>query len=306
MCVKPMLQSFGAGLILGRRLRRPVILDIDDWERGFLFDSVYWEARHYGLGWLTRTTSPLYIRLLEGSVRRTAAVTVSNTFLQGVFGGHWIPHLRDADEFHPRPAMSMDGRKAVLFAGAPRSHKGLPTLVKAWRWLDRTDAVLRLAVPDPSSPDIAQLEPSTCRNMTVTGPHHFHEVPQLLADASIVVVPQENVPGAVGQLPAKLLEAMAAARPIVATDVCDSSRWLADGAGLTVPPGSYRDLGAAIGYLLDNPHVAEAMGLRARERLLRFGAAGTLSSRLCDVVESAIHGDQVPCQPAFTRSIETA
>lgn len=64
VCIKPKLPSFGAGLLLGKWLGRPVIVDVDDWERGFLFSgSPDWELRFYGLGWFTKPTSPLYIRL---------------------------------------------------------------------------------------------------------------------------------------------------------------------------------------------------------------------------------------------------
>ena len=299
VCVKPMLQSLGAGLLLGGRLGLPVVLDIDDWERGFLFGSVFWEFRHYGTGWLLRPDSPLYVRLLEGAVSRCAAVTVSNSILQGMFGGHWLPHYRDAQCFSALPPTRATGEKIVLFAGAARAHKGLSNLLAAWKYMNRQDATLQLAIPDPGSGYLARVRPLESPNVRITGPHLFHEMPQILADASVVVVPQDNVPGGVAQLPMKLLDAMAAGRPIVATDVCDARRWLDDGAGIVVTPGSPHDLAAAISCLLDSPQRAAILGIRARERFLRLASREVLASRLCDIVAGAIAGRTVPVLPAF-------
>ena len=121
-----------------------MVVDIDDWERGFLSESLYWEFRSYGMKWLARPDSPLYTRLLEGSVPRAVGITVSNTFLQGVFGGHWIPHLRSVDEFSRRPRAEDCKIRSVWWSGS--TTQGMPTLLQAWRLLKRPDAVLQLAV----------------------------------------------------------------------------------------------------------------------------------------------------------------
>lgn len=299
VCIKPKLPSFGAGLLLGKWLGRPVIVDVDDWERGFLFPgSPDWELRFYGLGWFTKPTSPLYVRWLEGRIMSAAAVLVSNSFLQGMFGGHWIPHMRSTDRPPPQPTLRPDGRKVVLFAGKPRTHKGIGTLLQAWRTLARRDAVLHLVVSDPKT-EVQGLGLETLDNVEVSGPYPFAELQRLLGEASVVVVPQDNARAALGQLPAKMLDAMAAARPIVATDVGDASRWLGNRAGVVVSPGSADDLAAGISYLLDHPEVASEMGSRARERLAYWASEPVLSSRLHALVEAAITGKALPPVPVF-------
>jgi 2-deoxystreptamine N-acetyl-D-glucosaminyltransferase/2-deoxystreptamine glucosyltransferase len=66
-------------------------------------------------------------------------------------------------------------------------------------------------------------------------------------------------------LPLAVLEAMLLARPIVATDVGDVPRALADGAGVVVPPGDVAAMAAAIDRLLADPGARRALGARARE-----------------------------------------
>lgn len=299
-CVKPMLGSFGAGLVLARRLKKPLILDIDDWERGFLSASPFWEARVLGMKWLTKSDSPLFTRILDGFVHKAVATTVSNSFLQGLYGGHWIPHARDAATFANVPGSAPSDKAIVLFCGSPRGHKGLQTLLGAWKRIGRSDAILRLVVPDPRDPLLVQLKPLEIANVEIAGPYAFDQLPLVLSGASIIVVPQDNRPGALGQLPAKLIDAMAAAKPIIASDVCDAARWLSDGAGLTVTPGSEDALAATLHELLNHPEQWVEMGRRAHERFLQFASDDVLESKLNGVVAAVLRGEALPAHPAFS------
>jgi glycosyltransferase involved in cell wall biosynthesis len=296
ICVKPLMRSFGATLLALRHMRRPLILDIDDWEVGFISRSPYWEARQWGHRWLSAINSPLYTRLLDGLTYKASAITVSNTFLQGLYGGHWIPHTRDhATARHPSRSVP-----TVMFAGSPRGHKGLPTLLDAWSRIRHRNAELHLVVPDPADAQLAAARQERGSGVRVYGPVRFGELAGLLAQVDVVVVPQDNTPGSVGQLPAKLIEAMAGGLPIVATDVCDAIRWLGGGAGLVVPPGSPSTMTEAIDYMLDHPDQAASMGERARERFLRFGSTAAVRPRFVRLVLDLIEGRTIEKpSPAF-------
>ena len=84
------------------------------------------------------------------------------------------------------------------------------------------------------------------------------EVGPLLARADVVVLPSlhEGMSNAV-------MEAMAAGRPIVATDVGGTAELL-DGRGILVPPGDPLALADAIERLLTDPAFASRLGGRAR------------------------------------------
>ncbi len=69
-------------------------------------------------------------------------------------------------------------------------------------------------------------------------------------------------------LPNVLLEAAAAARPIVATDAGGSNEIVIDGrTGLLVPIESVDRLASALGSLLDDPALRERLGIAAREHV---------------------------------------
>ncbi len=88
------------------------------------------------------------------------------------------------------------------------------------------------------------------------------DVPGLLAAADVFAMPSLSE-----GLPMALLEAMFAARPIVASDVGEIRAALAGGAaGLLVPPGDATVLATALAKLLEDGATARALGARAAER----------------------------------------
>jgi len=86
------------------------------------------------------------------------------------------------------------------------------------------------------------------------------DVPSILAAADIVAQTSygEGLSNAV-------LEAMAAGKPIVCTNI-GGHREPLDGCGLLVPPRESSELAAGIARLLDEPLTAQALGDRARRR----------------------------------------
>jgi polysaccharide biosynthesis protein PelF len=83
-------------------------------------------------------------------------------------------------------------------------------------------------------------------------------------------------------MPMALLEAMAQARPVVATTV-GGVPGVVKGCGLLAAPGDVHELASSVTTLLRNPSLARTLGLRGFERLHRrytlsrcLGAYGTL------------------------------
>jgi glycosyltransferase involved in cell wall biosynthesis len=108
------------------------------------------------------------------------------------------------------------------------------------------------------------------------------DVPQVLAAMDIFVMPSRWEGG-----PITVLEAMAMARPVVATDVGMVADVIKDGEdGLIVPPGAPNALTAAARRLLEQPNAAGTMGWQARETVLRLFSREVMIERVAAVYDS--------------------
>lgn len=266
---KPRPTSFGLGLLARARRRRPLVLDIDDWEVGFFYRSGAWGRVGRALN-LANPNGLSWTWLAEKLICRADAITVASRFLERRFGGTLLPHVRDTEAWDParydradaRARQGVGASKVVMFLGTPRGHKGVDDLIDAVGLLG-PGVVLALVGVDPARSGAPRW--SGLSHVRVTGEIPFDDVPRYLVAADVVAVPQRETMDTVGQVPAKLFDAMALARPIVSTSVSMIPEIL-DGCGLVVEPGDVPALAGAIKWLLDNAEEAAALGRRARDR----------------------------------------
>jgi glycosyltransferase involved in cell wall biosynthesis len=89
--------------------------------------------------------------------------------------------------------------------------------------------------------------------------------------------------------PTVLLEAMSAARPVIATAHGGPLEMVVDNeTGLLVPPGDPHSLAVAIADLLKNPEKQEEMGRAGLERVSSLFNVSTFVSRLAEIYESLL------------------
>jgi glycosyltransferase involved in cell wall biosynthesis len=290
---KPRPTSYGVGLLARRQRRRPLILDIDDWEVGFFYRAGAWGRLGRFLN-LAHPNGLPWTWLMERLTGRAQAVTVASRFLQQRFGGVLVPHVRDTDEWRPerhrpepgRARLGVGAERVVMFLGTPRSHKGIDDLAEAMRILARPDVVLAVVGCAPESP--------TGRRLAALGPMvrlipeiPFSDVPLYLAAADVVAAPQRIGPDTLGQVPAKIFDALALGRPIVSTRVSMIPEVL-DDSGVLVEPGDPAALARAIAWLLDHPAEADALGRKARERCVARYSYAAARQALFPLIDRAL------------------
>jgi glycosyltransferase involved in cell wall biosynthesis len=266
---KPRATSYGVALLARLRRRRPLILDIDDWEVGFFLRSGFWGTAGRALNVSNPNGLP-WTWAMERLAGRADALTVGSRFLERRFGGTLVPHVRDTEAWDParydraaaRARLDAGDRRVVMFLGTPRGHKGVDDLVAAVATLG-DDVVLAIVGADPGGE--AARRWAGVPSVRVFGEIPFDDVPRWLVAADVVAVPQRDTADTRGQVPAKLFDAMALARPIVSTRVSMIPEIL-EGCGVVVPPGDVRALASGLRRVLDDPTEAEALGRRARAR----------------------------------------
>jgi len=168
------------------------------------------------------------------------------------------------------------GLPRITFVGTTMGRKGGWQLLRVFgevlRGACRLTLVTRDSVPpEPGVEVVSDLSPGDSR---------LH---RLLEETEVFVLPTE-----IDKAPYSILEAMAAAVPVVATRVGAIPEMVLEGVtGLLVDPGDDRALAHAITWLLNDPAARRDMGAAGRRRLLERFDARVTTAQLVDVLEEA-------------------
>jgi glycosyltransferase involved in cell wall biosynthesis len=273
LAFKPLSTSLWTGLAVRQRLRIPLLVDIEDWELGWYLDRPpAHQLRH--LARIDRANGMAWTAVNERLVRRADGLFVASEGLRRRFGGTLLPHGPDTSCFDPRrwsreealDRLGLDDAEYVVFTGSAMPSKGLEDVLEALRELARPG--LRLLVVGSFQHDPAFRDRLLARYgdlLEIMPPRPHAEMPLFLAVATLVVLAQRRSRETEAQVPAKVYEAMAMARPVVATAVGDLPAIL-DGCGCVVAPGDPRALREALERLLEERDAGERLGAAARRR----------------------------------------
>lgn len=302
--VKPKPTSFGVALLEKLMVdRRPVLLDMDDWEMSWHGGDA-WRYRpslkQFGRdllkpgGELRHPDHPLYVRWSEHLVRFADAVTIDTEFLQQRFGGVYLPNGKDTDLFDPTPYDAEQSRqkygladyRVLMFPGAPRPHKGVEDVLMALDQLN--DPTMRLVIVGGSPYDDYddRLIEQWGRWIIKLPRAPVEQMPEVLAAAHVVVVPQRDTLTAQAQFPLKLTDGMAMAKPVLSTRVGDIPTILADQAGYLVDPGRPDQIAAQLHDIFADFPDAQARGQKARDQCVQHYSVQTMANTLSKILST--------------------
>lgn len=300
--MRPKATTFGLALWKRLTTKKPIILDIDDWELSWV-GGEQWRYRPSlkqfardvlkSEGALRYPDHPLYLKMMEERVNKANAVTIHTQFLQKRFGGVYIPNGKDTALFNPelynseasKKRYGLSEHKILMFPGAPRPYKGVEDVLIA---LDKlNDASLKLVIVGGSPYDDydAQLMKKWGRWIIQLPKHPSNKMPDIVAAADVIVVPQRNTPAALAQFPLKLTDGMSMAKPILATKVGDIPDILGDN-GYMVDSRSPEQIAEQIEFIFQNFTSAIEKGKRARERCIENYSIDAMASTLSQIISS--------------------
>jgi glycosyltransferase involved in cell wall biosynthesis len=297
---KTKASSFGVGLLARRWLKRPLILDIDDWEMSW-HGGDRWRYRPTlkqrcrdlikADGALRQPDHPLYLQRMERWVGQADAVTVHTQFLQQRFGGVYVPNGKNTDLFDPhrcdrdrsRQRYGLTPYRVLMFPGAPRPYKGLEDVLMAMDQLDEPDLRLVIVGGSPYDDYDQRLLSRWGQHLILLPKTPHDQMPEVIAAADVVVVPQQDTPAAQAQFPLKLTDGMAMAKPILATQVGDIPNILGD-TGYLVPPQNPEAIARTIQSIFADLSTAHHQGQRARQRCIHDFSIDTMAQQLGAVV----------------------
>jgi colanic acid biosynthesis glycosyl transferase WcaI len=284
----PPLFTAVAGVVISRLKRAPLLLNVAD----------LWPDAAIELGALRHRPVIAGARALERFAYRHAdVIAVPTPGLERVLleRGYSrdriavVPHGVEPDRFG-LDRVGLPVPRRVVYCGTIGMGHAAGTLVDAARILEEAGGADYEFVIVGDGAERAELEERAqrLRSVSFMGRLPREELPRLLASAQIGVATQRNVPLLASALSTKVLEYMAAARPVVAA----ASGWTAEvirraGAGIVCPPEDPVALAAAIAGLGTDPSAAREMGLSGR-RYVEANLTRTIAvERLADALDTA-------------------
>ena len=237
--------------------------------------------------------------LLDRLFRRLHARIAVSRSARDFVGRHFraeftiLPNGVDVGRFRNAVPFSdfQDGRFNILFVGRLEQRKGFRVLLEAFARLSRDGRAARLIVVGGYSTSQREryqrlLRAAAIDNVVFAGYASPERLPRFFQSADVVCVPSLGGES----FGIVLVEAMAAGRALVASDIPAYQEVLADSAaGVLVPRGDPDALYRALSRLTKQPALAVELGRHGVERSQDFAWSAIVESIL-DIYEKAVIG----------------
>jgi glycosyltransferase involved in cell wall biosynthesis len=235
--------------------------------------------------WLTTPWRRVLLRVAMLPAHRVVAVwTAGREALRGVLPDERVALIDNGVpvEAYAAPEPSHDPPR-VLFVGLLTPRKGVLDLLAASRLLRERGVVHELwllgGTPDEGPAAEAEVRAALDGQVRLLGTRPPEKMPEEFAAADVFCLPSWWE-----AMPLSVLEAMAAGLPVVATDVGDVARAVADGVtGFVVPAQNPEKLAAALEPLLTDAELRRRMGAAGRERVTEKFSVTVTAGQVSDL-----------------------
>jgi glycosyltransferase involved in cell wall biosynthesis len=201
-----------------------------------------------------------------------------------------VPNGVDVDLFAPEGDTyrdGLDGKFVIGFVASLRLWHGVEMLADAFRMLAPDSRFHLLVVGDgPQSRELRKLGREFPGQLTHVGEVPLADVPRYVRAMDAGVAPYPPIQGFYFS-PLKVLEYMAAGRPVVGSRIGQMSELVRDGeTGLLVPPGDAAALAAALRTLADDGARRQRMGAAAAVEARRQHTWVQRAERILELAEA--------------------
>ena len=279
----PPLFTAGAAVAVARGRRAPLVLNVSD----------LWPESAVQLGMLS---NPRAIRAAEAlerfAYRHSAAITVPTPGMVRILreAGQpegkvvYLPNAVDTDRFSPHPPPD-DAVRRILYSGTVGLAQGVGTMVEAARELSGEGFTFDV-YGDGAEREQLERDAAGLDHVTFHGRVSRDRVPGIVEGAGMCVMSLRDVPLFEDAVPTKMLEYMAAGKPVVAAAAGQAARLVRDAeAGEACPPEDPPALADAIRRVAADPERARRMGLNGRRHVEQHLSRRAFVDRLEDVLQ---------------------
>ena len=218
---------------------------------------------------LYRFTSPITKRWQARLHGNIAVSPAARRYVNNTFPGNYeiIPNGIDFKHFASEPApypKYQDGKLNILFVGRLEKRKGLRYLLEAYSKLKWEQTNIRLIVVGPGNPDKESyriLSSHNLQDVEFVGRVSYDDLPRYYASSDIFCSPATGAES----FGIVLLEAMAAGKPVVASDIEGFRGVMTEGEqGMFVPKKDSDALAKTLGILAKDAELRNKLGAQGR------------------------------------------
>jgi glycosyltransferase involved in cell wall biosynthesis len=277
---KPLMSSFGVGLLAKYFLKKKLFLDIDDDEIALLTEGKNFRQKFLHLN----PDKYLLTLYLEPYILKCDGWTVSNYQLRDTYGGKIIPHARDPEKLKAPAEKSELKRRLSLppecfligHIGSYRPHKGVERIIQALDLLNDPEILfLYTANKDylPVKPYIKRIPEFPMRRL-----------PEILGACDFAVFPLVESFISIYQLPAKIIDAMFLEVPFVVTET-KSIKQVVQDEDLLIPfEVTIEQISQKIAFFKNYPQIRREKALKLKKFALSNLSVEKVSSELLQVL----------------------
>lgn len=270
---KPRAPNIFFGILYKQIWDAKVLIDIDDEELAFVGEETTLSIENYIeqhslFPELRNLAGKDWTRIAVGLVKDFDGITVANSTLQQVYGGHVVCHARN-ENHHQKLSPSRKralkakfgialDKKIILFLGTPRKFKGLIETAKAISSLKRQDIVYVIVGTFQDSSLKEELQSVSGVDYVFIRNQPIAALSEITAIGDVCVLMQDlDSIAAQHQSPAKLTDALAVGVPVLASKTLA----LADAFfSQALLPVTSETLAGELVKILDDPAAAQSLG----------------------------------------------
>lgn len=294
---KPRMTSFFVGLVKSRfGTKKELILDVEDDELFFTYKNwLHFLYYFFIRGW-NSPNAHLKLLLLHLFLFPARKRTVVSSKLQKRYGGEIILHGPDEkvfnpglyDQFKTRKDFNLPlNKKLILFAGVPHEHKGVRMIINALEVIDNDKFILVCAGPHDHDLFI-EAKKRLGDKCIILGMVDNSKMASLLSAVDITPMLQKRMKFTESQMPAKLFEAMAMKKLIIATDASDIGKVLGknenEKRGFLVDYDNIDQFIVTLKTSIENPKLIERMTENGRRFYLEEASVNSISEKLKSIL----------------------
>ena len=227
--------------------------------------------------------------VLSEDLKANVAAKVSSKNQQKI---HVIPNFVDAERITPmmrdtayRKELGIGDEQVVMYAGNVGFSQSLTLMIAAAKNFPQVTFVIN---GEGSARHELEALATGIPNIRFANYQPRERVAEVLASGDIHVVPLRAGLGAVS-VPSKTYSILAAARPVVAAidPGTEVTRILsASGAGVSVVPDNEAAFISALSQLIDDPHMADAMGQKGRQWVQSHVSPSAVANSYLSLIDS--------------------